>query len=77
MTGRQGNALVPRVGHRTTKRRVWLGTVVIRATALCMARQDQARQDQARLVAVRVSTATRNRKDTRCRFADVIIGAPQ
>jgi hypothetical protein len=36
-----------------------------------------ARQDQARLVAVRVSTATRNRKDTRCRFADVIIGAPQ
>lgn len=70
MTGRKRNALVPCVGHRTAKRRVRLGTVIIRAAALY-----RARQNQARLGAVRVRTATRNRRDAGRWFADVIVAA--
>ena len=72
MTWRQRNALVPLVGRRTTKRRVRLGTVLIRAAGLY-----RARQNQARLGAVRVGTATRNRTDTGFWFADVIVRATQ
>jgi hypothetical protein len=69
---RQRNALVPCVGHRTTKRRVRLGTVVIRAATLC-----GARQNQAGFRAIRVGTAARNRRDAGRWFADVIVRATQ
>lgn len=64
------NAPVPCAGHRTAKRRVRLGTVIIRAAAFY-----GARQYHARLGAVCVGTATRNRGDAGRWFADVIIGA--
>jgi hypothetical protein len=72
MTCAQRNALVPSVGHGTTRRGGRLGAVVIRAAALC-----GTRQNEAGFRAIRVGTAACNRRDAGRWFADVVVGATQ
>jgi len=72
LTRHRRHALVRCVCKGTTKRGQRLGAVVVPATRLC-----RARQNQAWFGTIRVGTAARNRRDPGCGFADVIVGATQ